>query len=69
MPRGTHHILTGLLLDGAVFPVLSVDGGGQWRVDLPGKYRRLIGKRVAIEGTRSGFDLLDVTRAVEAPSR
>lgn len=62
MPRGTHHTLTGLLLDHRAYPVLHVDGGGQWQLDLPGKYRWLLGRRVVVEGTRAGFDLLDVTR-------
>ena len=69
MPRGTRHAITGILLDGRVFPILRVDGGGQWRLDLPSKYRGLIGRRVTVEGTRSGFDLLDVTHIAEADRR
>lgn len=63
MPRGTHHELEGLMLAGTLYPVLRVDGGGQWRLDLPSRYRKLIGRRVRVTGTRSGFDLLDVERA------
>lgn len=69
MPRGTHHLLTGLLLEGTIEPVLRVDDGGEWRLDLPGKYRHLIGRRVVVEGPRAGFDLLDVTRIAEEDRR
>lgn len=61
MPRGTTHNIDGLLLSGNFYPVLRVDGGGQWRLDLPAKFRKLIGKRVRVEGTRSEFDMLDVS--------
>lgn len=60
MPRGTMHTVEGLLLGGAIYPVLRVDGGGQWRLDLPRAMRRYIGRRVRVTGVRSGFDMLDV---------
>jgi len=61
MPRGTRHELEGLLLAGHVYPVLRIDGGGQWRLDLPSRYHKLIRRRVRVTGTRSEFDMLDVT--------
>jgi hypothetical protein len=61
MPRGARYDLEGLLLAGNVYPVLRIDGGGQWRLDLPWRYHKLIGRRVRVTGARSEFDMLDVT--------
>jgi hypothetical protein len=74
MPRGTRHRLTGLLFEGTRDPVLRVDGGGEWRLDLDRPYRALLGRRVVVDGVRSGFDLLAVERiwlqsAPEPPRR
>lgn len=63
MSLGTQHTLVGLLFTGNRFPVLRVDGGGQWQLDLPSKHQSLIGRRVRITGVRSEFDMLDVTEA------
>jgi hypothetical protein len=63
MSLGSHHTLTGLLLAGDRYPVLRVDDGGQWRIDLPRRYRGLIGRRATVTGTRVEFDLLEVTEA------
>jgi hypothetical protein len=63
MPRGTTHTVEGLLLAGGIYPILRTDGGGQWRLDLPRGFRSLIGQRVRVSGTRSGFDMLDVVEA------
>lgn len=60
MPRGTRHRLNGLLLTSPRGLVLRVDDGGLWALDAPRKADRLIGRRVVVGGTRSGFDLLDV---------
>jgi Protein of unknown function (DUF5818) len=62
MPRGSTHVIVGLMLEGAAYPVLRPDEGGQWRLDLPWRYRKMINQRVRVEGTRSEFDMLDVTR-------
>lgn len=62
MPRGTHHELTGILLEARGAPVLRVDDGGEWRLDIGKRYRDLLGLRVQVTGKRSGFDLLDVER-------
>lgn len=64
MPSDTKHVVTGTLRA----PVrgvyaLEMEGGGVWRLDvgLGWRARRLIGRRVVVFGTRSGFDLLDVS--------
>ena len=60
LPRGTQHILVGLLVaDNRGRLTLRVDGGGEWRLDA-GDAASFIGLRVRVEGMRSGFDLLDV---------
>ncbi|WIW91086.1 DUF5818 domain-containing protein (plasmid) [Sphingobium sp. V4] len=41
-------------------PVLRVDDGGEWRLDMSSRYRHLLGNRVRVEGRRSEFDMLDV---------
>lgn len=71
MPRGTRHEEAGILRLGRLGYELEVDGGGVWRLDLIRSCRRLIGERVIVEGTRSGFDLLDVTtiRGLADPAR
>lgn len=66
MPKGTHHELTGFLLEGdGFYPVLRVPDGGEWRLEVIQRYKHLLGHRVTVRGTRDGFDLLCVTR-VEA---
>lgn len=62
MPRGSQHILTGTLCWTPRGYALQMDDGGQWRLDLTGRADRYIDQRVTVEGTRSGFDLLDVHR-------
>lgn len=64
MPRGTRHVLTGTLHLARRGFELHMDGGGVWALDVPSwcRARRLLGQRVTVEGTRSGFDLLDIHR-------
>ena len=62
MPRGTRHVETGILRVGRWGYELEMVGGGAWRLDVTRSVRRLVGQRVTVEGTRSGFDLLDVTK-------
>lgn len=62
MPRGTCHIVTGILRPGRWGYSLEVDGGGIWQLDVRRSARKLLGQRVTVEGIRSGFDLLDVER-------
>ncbi|HEY6815852.1 MAG TPA: DUF5818 domain-containing protein [Croceibacterium sp.] len=69
MTRGTAFVVTGRLLPGGTLPVLHVDGGGQWRLELPRRYRHLIGSRVEVEGVRDDFDILSVVQAKEADPR
>jgi hypothetical protein len=60
MPVGTHHQETGVLIEDANQLLLRRDHGGHWRLDAPRGSRRLLGQRVQICGTRTGFDWLDV---------
>ena len=63
MPRGTIHNETGLLVTQGPFLYLRIDDGGHWRLDaVPTKAWRWLGRRVAVEGERDGFDLLAVRR-------
>lgn len=57
---GTDHTVTGLLMLDRGEPVLEVDGGGTWRLQIGRNARRFVGYRVTIEGVRVGFDVLDV---------
>jgi hypothetical protein len=61
MPRGAHYIETGTLRPGQWGYSLHMDGGGIWELDVTRSPRRLLGQRVTVEGTRAGFNLLDVT--------
>lgn len=42
--------------------ILQRDDGGRWRLDAGRRADSLLGRRVRVQGTRSGFDLLDVQR-------
>ncbi len=68
MPRGTSHVLEGLLVaDRRGGLILRTDGGGTWRLDAADEARLLIDRRVRVAGVRSGFDLLDATRVEPIP--
>jgi hypothetical protein len=60
MPIGTKHIETGWLVSEGGQLLLRRDEGGCWRLDAPRKAAELVGQRVQLEGTRSGFDELAV---------
>lgn len=60
MPLGTRHRVTGLLLNSRRGFVLEVEGGGAYALDTDRRAHNLVGQRVTVEGTRSGFDRLDV---------
>lgn len=60
MPMGTRHRLEGLLLNSKRGLVLQVDDGGGWALDHDRHAIKLVGLRVIVEGTRSGFDRIDV---------
>ncbi len=62
MPRGTIHRETGILRGAPLGYALEMDGGGRWMLDINGSVRKLIGKRVTVEGKRMGFDLIHVDR-------
>ena len=65
MPKGARHVETGILRASQYgLYALEMDGGGVWQLDVGWgwKARRLIGQRVTVEGTRAGFNLLDVRR-------
>ncbi len=68
MPIGSHHDETGWLNDDRGELVLRRDGGGRWRLDvglvLGWRARRLVGRRVKVEGTRIDFDVLAARRIV-----
>lgn len=60
MPLGSRHDETGLLLREGDALILRRDDGGRWRLDADRCSEALLGTRVRVTGTRSGFDLLDV---------
>lgn len=62
MPRGTRHTVTGILHLAPRGFELHVDDGGIWALDISSwrRTRNMVGQRVTVVGTRSGFDLLDV---------
>lgn len=57
---GSRHDETGLLMREGRAIVLRRDDGGRWRLDVGRRAEPLLGRRVRVIGTRSGFDLLDV---------
>ncbi len=63
MPIGKFHSEEGLLLRQRGRIILQQDGGGFWilEVDEP---LDLLGLRVRVEGIRSGFNSLEVSRIV-----
>jgi len=69
MPLGTFHQEKGLLLRQRGRLILQRDDGGCWRLDGPEASGHLLGRRVRVEGVRSGFDVLEVSRVLpEAPA-
>lgn len=60
MPMGTRHCETGVLRLAPRGYELHVDDGGVWALDASWRARKLVGRRVAVKGVRSGFDRLDV---------
>jgi hypothetical protein len=68
MSIGDRHRLSGTLLTAKRGPILQIADGGVWALDIDHDHLNLIGRRVTIEGTRSGFDRLAVDWIVlEAP--
>lgn len=60
MPMGSKHVVTGRLMETGRGLILQVDGGGEYELDAGRAARRLLGHRVTVHGTRSGFNRLDV---------
>lgn len=60
MPMGTRHRLEGLLLNSKRGLVLQIDDGGVWALDHDRHAAKLVGLRVVVEGTRSGFGWIEV---------
>ncbi|WP_031295530.1 DUF5818 domain-containing protein [Sphingobium ummariense] len=66
MPMGSNHDESGWLNEQDGQLILRRDEAGRWRLAvgfwLWWKARKLIGKRVRVQGVRGEFDLLDVQR-------
>ncbi|MDR2856362.1 MAG: DUF5818 domain-containing protein [Novosphingobium sp.] len=62
MPRGTRHVITGILRPGPLGYSLEMNDGGIWQLDVSGSAHSYLGRKVRVEGTRAGFDLIDVHR-------
>lgn len=60
MPLGSRHELAGLLYKARRGYELHVADGGVWHLDVDRRASELLGSRVALSGTRTGFDLLAV---------
>lgn len=63
---GSRHSEAGLLLRDGLWLILQLDGGGHWRLNAPSKAEPMVGCRVTLDGVRSGFNVLDVTRIERA---
>ena len=57
---GTRYRLEGLLLTSDRGLLLQIDDGGVWALDTDPGADRHAGRRVVVEGIRSGFDRIDV---------
>jgi hypothetical protein len=63
---GTRYRLEGLLESSARGLVLRIDDGGIWALDSDASADPHVGRRVTVEGVRSGFDRIDVDWIGEA---
>lgn len=59
------HTEEGLLLQQRGRLILQQDGGGFWVLDADPPAEQLLGCRVRVEGIRSGFNSLEVSRIVK----
>ena len=64
MSKGSAYDLTGILMRDDRGLVLAMPGGGAWTLDPPlfCGTGRMLGRRVHVVGTRSGFDLIDARK-------
>ena len=60
MPVRSRYRLEGQLSKTRRGLLVHVDDGGIWALDADDAASALVGKRVKLEGTRSGFDRIDV---------
>lgn len=67
MPLGVSLDLEGLLLEERGQLFLRMDDGGHWRIEAGGSARKLLGRRVRVEGTRDGFNLVAARRVAAVP--
>ena len=66
MPIGSRHRLEGQLRQAPRGLLVHVEDGGVWSLDADADAEALVGKRVKAEGTRTGFDRIDVEWIVAA---
>jgi hypothetical protein len=64
MPLGKFYALEGLLLRQRGLLILQLDDGGCWRLNADPEAEDLLGLRVRVDGVRSSFDDLEVSRIV-----
>jgi len=62
MPRERPVTLEGLLLLDGRQLILQMQDGGQWRLLALGRYDRLLGRRVRVEGARRSHDVVAADR-------
>ena len=60
MPIGKAVDLTGIVMRDGHRINLHVDGGGYWELDLLRRHLWALGRRVRVQGVRSGFNRIDV---------
>ncbi len=60
MPLGTTHLLEGQLKLTDANIELRTPDGGRWRLHMSRRARELAGRTVRLQGTRVGFDELEV---------
>ncbi len=61
-PRGSLHT-KGLLPREQGALIIQRQGGGRWRLEADPGAEMMVGRRVLIDGSRSGFDVLEVSSA------
>lgn len=59
-PLGSRQRLKGQLITASRGLIVRIDDGGVWALDADAEANALIGKREKVEGTRSGFDRIEV---------
>ena len=62
MPLGSRHREEGVLLRDGNSVILQLDDGGRWRLEPSAEVEQDLGRRVQVEGVRSGFDVLTIEK-------